>query len=365
MTQPPYGQEPERPQDRPHDPTRVFPTYGRPGETSGAASGAGAGGAGGAGGAQGGAPWATPGQQQSPYDQSGYGQAGGGQSGYGQSSYGPAQGGQAYGQYGQYGQASGGQTGYGQQGSAYGAGYGPGQYPSAYGQAPGPYGYGYGYGGYGYSGSGGTNGLATASLVTGLGGLVVGLAAPVAIGLGIAALVQIKRRGQEGKGMAIAGLVIGSLVTIGYVLLFGLVIAFGSSSDDDYGAPDPVPSYSNDPIVTVDDLAVGECFDDAGRDEDEVIRQPCTTDHDGEIIGNATLPDGPWPGEDGIDKAADRACTPLFTNYVGKPPSASELEPYFWTPTKQLWNDEDRLVVCAAYGPDDEPLTKTVKNSHR
>jgi len=176
-------------------------------------------------------------------------------------------------------------------------------------------------------------------------------------------LVQIKRRGQEGKGMAIAGLVIGSLATIGYGLIFALAIAFGSS-DDDYGAPEPKPTYSNNQAVTVDDLAVGECFDD-GDEEDEVVRQPCTVAHDGEIIGNATLPEGPWPGEDGIEESADRACTPLFTKYVGKSPSSSELEPYFWTPTEDLWNDEDRLVVCASYGPDQEKLTHTVKDSHR
>ncbi len=45
-----------------------------------------------------------------------------------------------------------------------------------------------------------TNGLATAALVCGLGGLVIGVSAPVGVGLGIAALVQIKRRGESGKG---------------------------------------------------------------------------------------------------------------------------------------------------------------------
>jgi hypothetical protein len=200
--------------------------------------------------------------------------------------------------------------------------------------------------------------------VTGLGGLIIGLAAPVAIALGIAALVQIKRRQQEGKGMAIAGLVIGSLVTVGYTLLIVLAIVFGSSGDEDYGAPAPVSSYSSGPTVTVDDLAVGECFDD-GDEEWEVVRQPCTVAHDGEIIADVTLPDGPWPGEDGIDRAADRACTSPFTNYIGKSPAASELELFYWTPTEDLWSDEDRLVVCAAYGPDGDQLTSTIKNSHR
>ncbi|MGW6197088.1 DUF4190 domain-containing protein [Kribbella sp. NPDC055110] len=319
MTQPPYGPEPERPhdrpQDRPHDPTRVFPSYGRP-EQPQAPGGSGA-------------PWAAPGQpsygaQQSPYGQPGSGQAPGGQ--------------------------------------AYGQGYGQGQYPSAYGQAPGPYGNGYGYGGYGYSGSGGTNGLATAALVTGLGGFVIGVSAPVAIGLGIAALVQIKRSRQEGKGMAIAGLVMGSLVTLGYTLLIVLVVALGSSDNNDSG-PDPVVSNSG-PTTYVDELSVGECFDQGSQD-DEVVRQPCPDAHDAEVVGIVTIPGTTYPGDSAINKAADRACAPVFGTYVGKSRDQSELYLDWWTPSKGAWDDGDHRVVCAAFGPDDNKLTGSVKNSHR
>jgi hypothetical protein len=317
VSQPPYGPGPERPQDdrpqdRPHDPTRAFPTYGRAGQPQ-------------APGAQGGAPWTAPGQPSYGSQQSPYGQAPTGQ--------------------------------------PYGQGYGPGQYPSAYGQAPGPYGYGYGYGGYGYSGSGGTNGLATAALVTGLGGFVIGVSAPVAIGLGIAALVQIKRTRQEGKGMAIAGLVMGSLVTLGYTLLIVLIVALGTGSDDDYGAPGPGSSTSG-PTAYVDELAVGECFDQ-GKEEDEVVRQPCPDAHDGEVVAVVTLPGTTYPGDSAINKAADRACAPPFGTYVGKSRDESELYLDWWTPSKGAWEDGDHRVLCAAFGPDDDKLTGSVKNSHR
>jgi hypothetical protein len=303
--------------------TRAFPTYGRPAQAHPQQAGA-----------QGGSPWAAPGQPSPGQPQ--YGQA---QPAYGQQAPGP-----------QYGQPA--------PGAPYGQGYGPGQYPAQYGPAPAPYAYG-----YGYSGSGGTNGLAAAALATGIGGIFIGLSAPVAIGLGIAALVQINRRQQAGKGMAIAGLVIGSLVTIGYVVLIGFLIVLGSTADD-YSSPEPVSSYSAGPTASVDDLAVGECFND-GPQEDEVVRQPCTAAHDGEIISDVTLADGPYPGDNGVDKAADRSCTPAFTSYIGKDPDDSELDLFYWTPTESLWADNDRLVVCAAYGPDHEKLTTTVKNSHR
>jgi hypothetical protein len=203
-------------------------------------------------------------------------------------------------------------------------------------------------------------------LATGIGGLFIGLSAPVAIGLGIAALVQIKRRQQAGKGLAIAGLVIGSLVTIGYGLLIGFLFVLGSTADEDYGTPEqPVSSSSSGPTTYIDELQVGECFDDSGGADDEVIRQPCTEGHDGELVAIVTPAAGAYPGDSGVDKVADRACTPAFGTYVGKPRDQSELYLDWWTPDKTTWNHGDRRVFCAARGPDDEKLTATVKGSHR
>jgi hypothetical protein len=208
--------------------------------------------------------------------------------------------------------------------------------------------------------------MAIGSLATGIGGFCVPIAAPVAVGLGIAALVQIKKRQDNGKGMAIAGLILGGLTTVGWLLYLILIVVLGvigaSSGDDEYGAPEP-GSYST-PATYVDDLAVGECFDD-GDEEDEVIRRSCTTPHDGEIYGGVTLPDGPYPGDKEIDKAGEQACATEFAEYVGSTVTKTELEWDYWTPTRQLWNANDRLVVCAAYGPHFDQLTATVKGTRR
>ena len=83
----------------------------------------------------------------------------------------------------------------------------------------------------------------------------------------------------------------------------------GVTSDDDYyGAPEPSSSYSTS-ATYVDDLAVGECFDDSDE-EDEVVRRPCAEPHDGEIIAGVTLPDGPYPGDKEVDKAGEQAAPP-------------------------------------------------------
>ncbi|HEY2725210.1 MAG TPA: DUF4190 domain-containing protein [Pseudonocardiaceae bacterium] len=72
---------------------------------------------------------------------------------------------------------------------------------------------------YGYPPTASTNGLAVASLITSAAGLLVcGLASPVGAILGHVALRQIRETGQQGRGLALAGIIIGWAVT-GLVLL--------------------------------------------------------------------------------------------------------------------------------------------------
>jgi len=95
-----------------------------------------------------------------------------------------------------------------------------------YGTPP-PYGTGYPspYGGYapGYPGPQRRNGLAVASMWTSIGGIVTcGFSGIVGLVLGIVALNQFKRDGTAGRGMAIAGIVVGAF----FVLFFlGWIVA--------------------------------------------------------------------------------------------------------------------------------------------
>jgi Domain of unknown function (DUF4190) len=78
-----------------------------------------------------------------------------------------------------------------------------------------------------------TNGLAIASLVCSLAGLVPCISAPVGIVLGHVAKRQIRETGEQGEGLANAGLWVGYILTVLGVLLFigwlGIVIfAIGS-----------------------------------------------------------------------------------------------------------------------------------------
>ncbi|MBO9577958.1 MAG: DUF4190 domain-containing protein [Microbacteriaceae bacterium] len=106
--------------------------------------------------------------------------------------------------------------------------------PSGYGAQPGhpPYQPGYAayppaYPAYGPAPVPVTNGMAVASFVLSLVGLVVAFVGPLlAIIFGHVALSQIKAKGEGGRGLAIAGLVIGYIgfVCIGFVVLAAIAI---------------------------------------------------------------------------------------------------------------------------------------------
>ena len=131
-----------------------------------------------------------------PPGQPGYPQPGYGQQGYGQP---PAQSG-----YGQqpYGQQSYGQQPYGQPGYGQPVGYAP---PPQYGRP--------------------TNTLAILALVMAF------VFAPAGLILGIIARKQIARTGEDGAGLALAGIIIGGLLTAFFVLmLVFMIIAFAGMS---------------------------------------------------------------------------------------------------------------------------------------
>lgn len=73
-----------------------------------------------------------------------------------------------------------------------------------------------------------TNGMATASMVLGLCGFVTcGLTSILAVIFGHVAQSQIKRTGEGGQGMAVAGLILGYLVTAGWLIYLAFWLIWG------------------------------------------------------------------------------------------------------------------------------------------
>jgi hypothetical protein len=154
-------------------------------------------------------PYPTPpayGQQA--YDQNAYGQQA-----YGQPAYDPNNpyGQPAYDPNNPYGQQAYGQPPYP------GAGYDQGQY-GAYPQQPQP------YPGYAqpqpYPASRGTNTMAILALVFGI------LVAPLGLIFGFVARSQIKKTGEDGDGLALAGIIIGGIFTLLFIAYIVFIVIF-------------------------------------------------------------------------------------------------------------------------------------------
>ncbi|MEV4673282.1 MULTISPECIES: DUF4190 domain-containing protein [Actinomadura] len=84
-----------------------------------------------------------------------------------------------------------------------------------------------------------TNGMATASLVCGLiGFFACGVTSVLAVIFGHVSLSQIKRTGEGGHGMAVTGLILGYLISAGWllILLFYIlgIAMFAASTSSTY-----------------------------------------------------------------------------------------------------------------------------------
>lgn len=205
----------------------------------------------------------------------------------------------------------------------------------------------------------GTNGFAIAALICGIVGLIpfVGVAAVV---LGIVALRQIPRRLQTGKGMAITGIVLGTLFSLLVVPAF--IAAVGDGIDDarrsDAVRSSRPTTTADDGRIRVDRLVDGQCFDGAREGVMvSVTAKPCTGPHESQVVVSFELPVGDWPGEDLVIKDAEDGCLDRMSTVVkDKYLDLSML--YLYPNSRLAWND-DRKVVCVIDDPKGK-LTESV-----
>ncbi|MBV6701137.1 DUF4190 domain-containing protein [Kitasatospora aureofaciens] len=209
-----------------------------------------------------------------------------------------------------------------------------------------------------------TNGFAVGAMVTGLV-----CAWPVAFVLSIIALVQIGKRGERGRGMAVTGLVFGviGLLLTGLGVLGGALASDGTDRTDRFGPAPKAPAGS----VRWSSLKSGDCYnspdsgsrtDPKGGDETLywVRKVPCSAPHHGEVAGTARIPasDGPsYPGDTAIRARAAELCHPVLDEYAldqwAIPDGMDEVYLY---PTRGNWKSGERYVTCAFEDPDGEHL---------
>lgn len=211
----------------------------------------------------------------------------------------------------------------------------------------------------------------------------------VPIILGIIALSQIKSRGEKGKGLAIAAIVIHSLVIVFYgtFVILGLTGALDDDSSTTRdttsqvtgptaGAPTAsAPATSRPGSSGLTEIRKGDCFntkDDLAQYGDEdgtqaarsVTIVPCAQPHKGEAYAVFNLDAGTYPGNEKVTKSAEEKCSgDALTSYVGNNPKVSEkLEVYYYYPQAASWLLGDREVTCFVGDPGG-PSTGSIRAS--
>jgi Domain of unknown function (DUF4190)/Septum formation len=181
-----------------------------------------------------------------------------------------------------------------------------------------------------------TNGFAIAALVFGILGGLLGIV------FGIVALVQIRRTGQKGTGLAVAGLVLSALWLL--VLALGLGVFLVTAADrDDTG------EITEGGSVSAMSLQVGDCLN--GLEEGGNVRSlpavPCAEPHEGEVYATFDLPDGDYPGETAIYEQAEADCNERLSSAAPEAYEDPSVGLFYLYPLEQSWPD-DREVVCIA-----------------
>ncbi|MER6095046.1 DUF4190 domain-containing protein [Streptomyces sp. NPDC001728] len=201
-----------------------------------------------------------------------------------------------------------------------------------------------------------TNGLAIGSLVSG----IVCCLPPLGLVLGLIALPQIKKREQDGKGMAITGIVLSALSCL--LLVVGLATGGIGSAWGDFKEGVDEASRTKSPFS----LRTGQCFSDDGKLEEyatDVTIVDCARPHDGEVSGGFKVTGfDKWPGDDAIDKIAVKRCETINAAYAMDTWAVpNDVWLYYYLPSRESWRGGDRTVTCA-FASKKNPFSGSVRS---
>jgi hypothetical protein len=172
------------------------------------------------------------------------------------------------------------------------------------------------------------------SLVAGV--LLIG---PVAVVLALLALRRVGRRGTRGRGLAIAGLVLGALATLALVgaAVLGTLTWTGSR---------PLPTdVDHARRAHAQQLVTGNCLASLPADGrvGTVRVVPCAEPHTAQVVTIYEFThEAVWPGQRAADSRVARSCVLDQAELDAGVTAAT------WAPTEQSWARGDRIGLCLA-----------------
>ncbi|MFN2484418.1 MAG: DUF4190 domain-containing protein [Candidatus Limnocylindria bacterium] len=178
--------------------------------------------------------------------------------------------------------------------------------------------------------------MAIASLILGILAIV-----PVAIVLGIVALVQIGRRGDDGRGLAIAGIAIScAWVVIAVVAIVVLV--------DNIVGRDADGRINEAGLIDELSLVPGDCLNDPEEDAILLSALPCEQPHDAEVFARFRLAGDGWPGRGNIRRRATAGCRNRLEQLHPREYGALIDDVTYFSPDRFDWAIDDHDVICFA-----------------
>ena len=172
------------------------------------------------------------------------------------------------------------------------------------------------------------------SLVTGLLGL-----GPAALVLAVVALRRIARRQLRGRGLAIAGGILGGVGTVALAVVVTVTVLTSAATRP---LPADVPAARD---ARAQQLVTGNCLATLPADGpvDSVRVVPCAEPHEAQVVTEYSFAaNAVWPGQEDADERVARACV-LDDSEI-----AAGVRTVTWSPTERSWSDGDRVGLCLA-----------------
>jgi Domain of unknown function (DUF4190)/Septum formation len=188
-----------------------------------------------------------------------------------------------------------------------------------------------------------TSGWAIASFVFGLLGGVLFSAI-----FGVVALRRIKRLGQRGEGLAVAGLALSGA----WIVLIVVAVATGYLGSATHSPTTGQITHSES--LSVFSLAVGDCFNNpvGATSVVSVTAIPCNQAHNAQIYAKFNLAgsDQSYPGTAVVTRLASSTCS-ARTGSLDKSKVTNSMTLRFLFPDADAWLNGERTVACMITNP--------------
>ena len=183
------------------------------------------------------------------------------------------------------------------------------------------------------------NGLAITSFILGLiGGTILSLI------FGIVGLVQIRKRGQRGRGFAIAGMILA-------VIWIGVAVALVLNGTLSFNKQPSTTGVTKPGRINIFALRVGDCFQNPPPSQSalgvtDVSVVPCTTAHNAQVFAQFDATNHSYPGSAALIKEAQTGCQSRISANVNRSKITSTMTLRFLYPEPQSWTNGRRLITC-------------------